>query len=71
MANTERYGVRINYHPRTRGPFVLPVFPLPEELSMFDDSGRIIKRVAGGSGELSVTDEPIKLQQTTVSKKVV
>lgn len=70
MANKERSGERINYHRRTRGAFVLPVLPLPEDLSLFDDNGRIIKRVAGGSGELSPTgNEPGNLPHSSIGKR--
>lgn len=61
----ERDGMRINYHRRTRGAFVLPVSPLPKDLSEFDDYGRIIKPVAGGSEDLPLEGkQPLKLQQS-------
>lgn len=52
MPNRERGGPRINYHPRTRGSFVLPIIQAPPERLEYDDRGRIIRPVAGGSEDL-------------------
>ena len=70
MANRERDGIRINYHRRTRGAFVLPVSSLPKDLREFDDNGIVIRPVAGGSEEsLLEGKEPFILQQRPANKK--
>lgn len=51
---------RYEYHPRTRGTFVLKLLPHnPDPHLDFDDNGKVIRRIAGGAEDLPPQNKKI------------
>lgn len=69
----ERGGPRIIYHRRTSGALVLPVSPMPKDLTDFDDNGKVVRRiypVAGGSEGIPVQKEKPIIGQEKASQEL-